>query len=124
MYHTADDDVWRAIRTLREDIRELRGQLDAAMNWRQALEHQTPQARQLRLEADLAAVDLAESGYDDRPPPIGTDRHGVSCQCPYCYDEPEPDDCDDYDPGPECDDQGGMTEYRSYAAIQDTWNER
>ena len=28
------------------------------------LEGQTPQARQLQLEADLAAADLAESGYD------------------------------------------------------------
>jgi hypothetical protein len=29
-----------------------------------ALEADTPQARQLQLEADLAAADLAESGYD------------------------------------------------------------
>ena len=53
------------------------------------LEGQTPQARQLQLEADLAAADLAESGFD-RWPPEGTDRHGPGCQCPYCYD-PEPE---------------------------------
>ena len=35
--------------------------------------------------------------------------------------EPEPEE---YDPGPEVDDEGGMSEYRSYAAAQDTWGER
>jgi hypothetical protein len=35
--------------------------------------------------------------------------------------EPEPQD---YDPGAEADDEGGMSEYPSYAAIQDTWGER
>lgn len=32
--------------------------------------------RQLQYEADLAAADLAESGYDD--------YHGWNCGCPYC----------------------------------------
>ncbi len=39
------------------------------------LEAGTPQARQLQYEADLAAADLAASGYD---------RHGPGCPCPYC----------------------------------------
>jgi hypothetical protein len=53
--------------------------------------------RQLQLEADLAAADLAESGYD-KDPPVGTDRHGPGCGCPYCpleneaeLTEPEPE---------------------------------
>ena len=50
------------------------------------LDRQTPAARQAQYEADLAAADVAESGYD-RDPPIGADRHGLGCQCPYCYDE-------------------------------------
>jgi hypothetical protein len=50
-----------------------------------ALEKQTPRARQLQHEADLAAADLAASGYD-RDPPVGADQHGPGCQCPYCYD--------------------------------------
>jgi hypothetical protein len=50
-----------------------------------ALEKQMPQARQLEYEADLAAADLAASGYD-RDPPVGADRHGADCGCPYCYD--------------------------------------
>jgi hypothetical protein len=79
----------------------LRSQLDGALERIRSLEQQTPQARQVQLEADLAAADLAESGYD---------RHGGDCQCSYCAtDEPEPDE---YDPGPEVDDEGGMSEYR------------
>jgi hypothetical protein len=42
----------------------LRGQLDDALERIRALEADTPQARQLQLEADQAAADLAESGYD------------------------------------------------------------
>ena len=44
----------------------LRGQLDEALERIRSLEAQTPQARQLQLEADQAAADLAESGYDPR----------------------------------------------------------
>jgi len=90
----------RITRELRQDVRELRGlhelaegrirQLEAeheadvqreAWELREAaerirdLEGQTPQARQLQLEADQAAADLAESGYD---------RHGRDCRCSYC----------------------------------------
>ena len=42
----------------------LRGQLDDALERIRRLEADTPQARQLQLEADQAAADLAESGYD------------------------------------------------------------
>ena len=68
---------------LREEILRLHSRLDDALERIRALEGQTPQARQLQLEADLEAADLAESGYDR--------------EC---------------DPGPEVDDEGGMPEYR------------
>jgi hypothetical protein len=91
----------RVTRDLRQDVRELRGALELAEQRISELEKHTPQAQQLQLEADLAAADLAESGYD---------RHGRDCQCSYCAtDEPE---TDKYDPGPEVDDEGGMSEYR------------
>ncbi|HUK73790.1 MAG TPA: hypothetical protein VLW50_34445 [Streptosporangiaceae bacterium] len=50
------------------------------------LERSTPQARQAQYEADLAAADLAESGFGGDPP-VGADRHGRGCLCPYCPDE-------------------------------------
>jgi hypothetical protein len=91
----------RVTRDLRQDVRELRGLLEVADGRIRELEGQTPQARQLELEADLAGADLAESGYD---------RHGRDCQCSYCAtDEPE---TDEYYPGPEVDDEGGASEYR------------
>jgi hypothetical protein len=93
------DDLRHAITDLRQDVRELRGQLNTTMTRIRALEADTPRARQLQLEADLATADLAESGDD---------HHGPGCQCPYCYDDPDEDD--DYDPGPECDDQGGVSD--------------
>ena len=102
-------DRWQA------DLSELREQLEGALARIQALEAQTPEARQLQLEADLAAADLAESGYrlDDYGPPAGAGRHGSRCQCPYCYVEPEAaPPVTEYDPGPEVDDEGGMSEYR------------
>jgi hypothetical protein len=102
-----DEKASRRITNLQDEVDGLRRQLDDALGRIAALEKQTPQARQLQLEADQAAADLAESGYD---------RHGRGCQCPYCAtddenqaDEPEPEG---YDPGPEIDDVGGMSEYR------------
>lgn len=76
---------------LRAAVRDLRDQLDEAFDRIADLEKQTPQARQLQLEADLAMADLAESGYrpDDYGPPVGADRHGRDCQCPFCYYDPE-----------------------------------
>jgi hypothetical protein len=95
------NELRHAITGLRQDIRELRGQLETAITRIRALEAGTPQARQLQAEADLAAADLAESGHDN---------HGSDCQCPYCY--ADPDGYHDYDPGPDCDDQGGMPGYQ------------
>ena len=66
-------DQWQA------DLRELRSELEEALGRIRDLEQQTPEARQAEQEADIAAADLAGSGYD---------------------------------PGPEVDDEGGMSEYR------------
>jgi hypothetical protein len=77
-----DDRLRDAIRDLGDALGELRGELQAALERIRVLEGQTPQARQLQLEADQAAADLAESGYD---------RHGRDCGCPFCYYDPEED---------------------------------
>jgi hypothetical protein len=60
------------VTTLRREMVNLRRELDHVIaDLRRAqerirdLEQQTPEARQLQLEADIAAADLAESGYDD-----------------------------------------------------------
>jgi hypothetical protein len=92
------------IAQLERQVEELAGRV-------QALEGQTPQARQLQYEADVAAADLATSGYADDPP-VGADRHGPGCLCPYCPDEEDEPEPGDYDPGPEVDDEGGASEYR------------
>ena len=106
------EDLGRAetrIGDLEDQVGGLRRQLDDAVGRIAGLEKQTPQARQLQLEADQAAADLAESGYD---------RHGRDCRCPFCYYDPEDEDQADepelpeHDPGPEADDEGGMSEYR------------
>jgi hypothetical protein len=110
-----DKTAQQAITCLRGEAGDLRRQLNDALERITALEKQTPQARQLQYEADLAAADLAESGYDPGGygPPVGAGRHGRGCQCPYCYDEPEEEpSAVGYDPGPEIDDEGGMSEYR------------
>jgi hypothetical protein len=77
----------QGITCLQDEVAELRRQLDAALERIGDLEKQTPQARQLQLEADQAAADLAASGYieglstecrdrwHDRCPP------GVLCNC-------------------------------------------
>jgi hypothetical protein len=69
------EELERIARELRQDLRELRGALELAEERIRDLEGQTPQARQLQLEADQAAADLAESGYDG---------HGRDCRCSYC----------------------------------------
>ena len=83
-HHRHYDDE-SAVRGLREDlnhaqelIRELEGNLLDAFERIRALEEQTPQARQLKLEADLAAADLASSGYGYGEPDNG-------------YGEPDPE---------------------------------
>jgi len=70
-YHRHYDDE-STVRGLREDlaaaegrIHELADDLRDALNRIHVLEDQTPQARQLQLEADQAAADLAESGYGE-----------------------------------------------------------
>jgi hypothetical protein len=83
------------LRDLQSLVAGLREDLSRAEDRIRGLKAQTPQARQLQLEADLAAADLAESGYD-RYPPEGADRHGPLCECPECYD-PQPDE---HGPGP------------------------
>jgi hypothetical protein len=54
-------DQWQAA------LRELREDLEAALGRIRQLEQQTPEARQLELEADIAAADAADSGYDPGP---------------------------------------------------------
>lgn len=120
-------DQWRQFARMVADAEEVdgRGQLADALDRIDALEKDTPQARQLQLEADLAGADLAESGYrpDDHGPPVGADRHGLECQCPYCYDEPEEEPpVAEYDPGPEVDDEGGMSEYRHAPHEPEPWS--
>jgi chromosome segregation ATPase len=84
-----DETAQRDIRRLQEDVRELRSLLDSALDRISELEAATPEAQQAEYEADVAVADLAASGYDDDRP-----------------------DLEEYNPGPECDDEGGMSEYR------------
>jgi hypothetical protein len=100
----------KAIKGLRDEIRNLSSALDRALSRIAQLEKSTPEARQAAQETDMAAADLAESG-DDRGSPIGAPWHGATCKCEYCYDESNDYETPEYDPGPECDDQGGMSEY-------------
>ena len=96
-----DEKAQRRITGLQDEIDGLRRQLDDALERIHALESDTPQARQLQYEADLAGADLAASGYD---------RHGRDCRCSYCaVDEPE---LAEHDHGPEVDGEGSMSEYR------------
>ena len=72
------------IRGLREDLRRelraLREDLASALGRIRLLEHQTPQARRLQLEADQAAADLAESGFgDDYDPELDDEAAPVTC---------------------------------------------
>ena len=137
----------REIQGLRDDVRELRADLADALDRIASLEKQTPEARQLQLEADLAIADAAAAGYGPDDPVLSDaccDRWHercpveVRCDCE-CHvadedqaaapvaepgggpdvDDPDPDwlyDSDgrpvEYDPGPEVDDEGGMSEYR------------
>jgi hypothetical protein len=124
---------------LRADLRraearigDLEGALAEATGRIAALEAQTPQARQLQLEADLAAADLAESGYGPADEALSAEcrdrRHarcpaGVACDC-CCHadedqaDEPEPAE---HDPDPEVDDEGGWSEYRYAITTEEPW---
>jgi hypothetical protein len=77
-----DDRLQGLLREMDTRLGELRSELEAALGRIVALEQQTPQARQLQLEAGQAAADLAESGYD---------RHSRDCRCSYCSYDPEED---------------------------------
>jgi uncharacterized protein YigA (DUF484 family) len=53
------------VENLRLDLAEARQQIKKLEARLEALEADTPQSRQLQYEADLAAADLAASGYRD-----------------------------------------------------------
>lgn len=53
------------IENLQRDLAEARQQIKKLEGRLKALEADTPQARQLQYEADLAVADLAASGYRD-----------------------------------------------------------
>jgi hypothetical protein len=80
--HHRHYDTESELRELRSLVAGLREDLSRAEDRIRGLESQTPQARQLQLEAGLAAADLAESGYH---------QHGLGCECPECYVPPEAD---------------------------------
>lgn len=82
----------REIQGLREDLRELRRQADGLLERIRDLEGQTPQARQLQLEADQAAADLAESGYDREDDPDEPSNRELEREPPGWYDVPEPEE--------------------------------
>lgn len=79
-----DERLQGLLREIDDQLGQLRHELAGALDRIRVLEGQTPQARQLQHEADQAAADLAESGYD---------RHFPGCQCSHCAtDEDEPDE--------------------------------
>lgn len=59
-----DERLKALLELLRHEVRELREDLRSALGRIRLLEQQAPQARQLQYEADQAAADLAESGFD------------------------------------------------------------
>jgi hypothetical protein len=75
--HYDDENTMQGLREdlgrAEEHIRDLEAKLDIAFDRIRALAADTPQARQLQLEADLAAADAHEF-----------DRHGSGCDCSYC----------------------------------------
>src|SRR6266536_3270328 len=88
------DYPWRAIRELRQDVHELRGQLELALDRIGALaaEHEADVKRE---EWELRETAEHDGDLAYEPP-----------------DDPKPDDPPEplWDPGPEVDDQGGMSE--------------
>ena len=61
---------------LREDLAAAEARISELEDRVKSLEGQTPDAIRLQNEADVAAADLAASGYD---------KHGTGCGCGYCY---------------------------------------
>lgn len=69
---------------------------------------------------------LADAGPDDEPGPRGCAcGEGDAGDCPAAWhgcdwhdNGPEPPEPEEYDPGPEADDEGGMSEYRHLPASE------
>src|SRR5690349_17976797 len=81
MYRIAE--LERITRELRGDVRELRGRLGTAERRIRELEGQTPHARQLQDEADLAMADAAAAGCGPDDPVLSIEcqaRWHVSCR--------------------------------------------
>ena len=83
-----DETAQRDIRRLQEDVRELRSLLDDALDSIRVLERLRPTCTVCH---DATATQQTVSGP----------------ACAECVGDPE-----SYDPGPEVDDEGGMSEYR------------
>jgi hypothetical protein len=67
--HGDHSEIWDYIDGLREDLGRAEERIRELEDRIGALEKDTPQARQLQYEADVAAADLAESGYYYDPEP-------------------------------------------------------
>ena len=68
-------DIWDYIQGHGHELAELLDRFIALEKRVNALEADTPPARRLQYEADVAMADAAE--YD---------RHGRDCDCGYCHD--------------------------------------
>ncbi len=66
-------ELWDYIEGLRHDLGQAEERIHAVEQKVASLEGQTPQARQLQYEADIAMADARD--YD---------HHGRDCGCPYC----------------------------------------
>ena len=104
-----DETAQRDIRGLREDVREMRSQLDDALERIRNLERLRPTCTVCH---DATATQQTASG------PACADCVGDPDEPTNREIEPEPDgwydgpDPEDHDPGPEAGDEGGMSEYR------------
>jgi hypothetical protein len=106
------DDMWRAIRELRgqlsdaldriRDLEEANGRLVAALR-ASAIDHDTVGTTGMASEAQLAISNDLVEAFEAFADAIADTA----------VDEPEEEPpVTDYDPGPEVDDEGGMSEYR------------
>jgi hypothetical protein len=93
-----DSEVCDLIDALSGALTDAVDRIEALEKRVRSLENDTPQARQLQLEADLAAADLAASGYgpaDDYLSFQCRDRYhercpaGVACECECHFTEGE-----------------------------------
>jgi hypothetical protein len=107
----------RVTRDLRQDVRELRGALDLAEQRISDLERLRPTCVIcLDATADRQTVRgpaCSDCVGDPAGPSVSYDEwaaEGMATAMP----EPEPPEPEEYDPGPEADDEGGMSEYRGW----------